>query len=183
MQQIRGGLSVEFDIQDSQGQVVGMVGGTESGIRRFFAGCREFDVLDVDGMRLAHVSDIRDFWRDTYQITRGDGSVLASIARKSAFFSVKFSIVLASGEQLMVRGSFMSREFDVVNSASEEIVAQVSRERAGFAEAILGHDRYALYFPEGTSTDLRLAIIGGMIALDLMRAKDTASSTNNSNKS
>ena len=179
LQQLRNGLSPEFDILDNQEQVVGMVGGTESGARRFFLGPREFDVLDADGRRLAHVSDVRDFWRDTYEIVRGDGSMLATVARKVAFFSRRFSIALSTGEEFMVEGNFFDREFNVVNANGGGAVAQVSRERAGFAKAFLGHDRYALYYPPGTSPDRRLAILGSMISLDLMRAKDARSAANN----
>ena len=177
LQQFRSGFSPEFDILNDQEQVVGMVGGTESGARRFFLGAREFDVLDADGRRLAHISDVRDFWRDTYEIVRGDGSMLATVTRKMGFFSRRFSIALSTGEVFMVEGDFFGREFNVVDADDEEIVAQASRERAGFAKALLGHDRYALYYPAGTSPDRRLAILGGMIALDLMRAKDASSAT------
>ena len=179
LQQLRSGLSPEFDILDDREQVVGMVGGTESGARRFFLGPREFDVLDADGSLLAHVSDVRDLWRDTYEIVRGDGSMLAIVTRKLGFFSHRFSIALSTGEVFMVEGDFFSREFNVVDADDEEIVAQVSRERAGFVKAFLGHDRYALYYPPGTSPDRRLAILGSMIALDLMRAKDAQSAANN----
>ena len=179
LQQLRSGLSPEFDILDDQEQVVGMVSGTESGARQFLLGPREFDVLDADGSRLAHLSDVRDFWRDTYEIVRGDGSMLATVARKVAFFSRRFSIALSTGEEFMVEGNFFDREFNVVNANGGGAVAQVSRERAGFAKAFLGHDRYALYYPPGTSPDRRLAILGSMIALDLMRAKDARSAANN----
>ena len=174
LQQLRNGLSPEFNILDNQEQVVGMVGGTESGARRFFLGPREFDVLDADGRRLAHVTDVRELWRDTYEIVRGDGSMLATVARKVAFFSRRFSIALSTGEEFMVEGNFFDREFNVVNANGGGAVAQVSRARAGFAKAFLGHDRYALYYPPGTSPDRRLAILGGMIALDLMRAKNAS---------
>ena len=180
LQQFRSGFSPEFDILDDQGRVVGMVAGTESGTRRFFLGAREFDVLDTDGSRLAHVSDVRDLWRDTYEIVRGDGSMLATITRKVAFFSHRFSIALTTGEEFTVEGNFFDREFNVVNANSGGAVAQVSRERVGFAKAFLGHDRYALYYPAGTSPDQRLAILGGMIALDLMRSKDANSAASNS---
>ena len=179
LQQLRNGLSPEFDILDDQERVVGMVGGTESGARRFFLGPRGFDVLDADGSRLAHVSDVRDFWRDTYEIVRGDGSMLATVTRKMTFFSRRFSIALSTGEEFMVEGNFFDREFNVVNANGGGAVAQVSRERAGFAKAFLSHDRYALYYPPGTSPDRRLAILGSMISLDLMRAKDARSAANN----
>ena len=77
----------------------------------------------------------------------------------------------------MVEGDFFGREFNMVNAADEKIVAQASRERAGFVKAFLGHDRYALYYPPGTSPDRRLAILGSMISLDLMRAKDARKNT------
>ena len=181
LQQFRSDSSPRFDILDAQGQGVGVVSGTESSVRRIFLGAREFDVLDADGSLLAHVSDVRDLWRDTYEIVRGDGSVLATIARKMGFFSHRFSIALSTGEVFMVEGDFFGREFSVVDADDEEIVAQVSRERAGFVKALLGHDRYALYYPAGTSPDRRLAILGGMIALDLMRAKDASSAASNNN--
>ena len=139
LQQFRTGLSPEFDILDDREQVVGMVGGTESGARRFFLGPREFDVLDADGRRLAHVSDVREFWRDTYEIVRSDGSMLATVTRKLGFFSHRFSIALSTGEVFMVEGDFFGREFNMVNAADEKIVAQASRERAGFVKAFLGH--------------------------------------------
>ncbi len=183
LQQLRNGLSPEFDILDDQERVVGMVGGTESGTRRFFLGPREFDVLDADGSRLAHVSDVRDFWRDTYEIVRGDGSMLATVTRKMTFFSRRFSIALSTGEEFMVEGSFFDREFEVVDATGGGVVAQVSRERAGFVKALLGHDQYALHYPGGTSPDRRLAILGGVIALDLMRAKDDARSAAQNNNS
>jgi len=174
LQQLRSGLSPEFDILDDQEQVVGMVSGTESGARQFLLGPREFDVLDADGRRLAHVTDVRELWRDTYEIVRGDGSMLAIVTRKLGFFSHRFSIELITGEVFMAKGDFFGREFSVVDAVDEEIVAQASRERAGFVKALLGHDRYALYYPVETSPDRRLAILGGMIALDLMRAKNAS---------
>jgi hypothetical protein len=179
LQQFRSDSSPRFDILDAQGQGVGVVSGTESSVRRIFLGAREFDVLDADGSLLAHVSDVRDLWRDTYKVMRGDGSVLATIARKMGFFSRKFSITLTSGEELAVKGDVIDREFTVVNANSEEAVAQVSRERTGVIEAFFGrdHDRYALHYPDSTSPDLRLAILGSMIALDLMRAKDARKGT------
>ena len=105
--------------------------------------------------------------------------MLATVARQVAFFSRRFSIALSTGEEFMVEGNFFDREFNVVNTNGGGAVAQVSRERAGFAKAFLGHDRYALYYPPGTSPDRRLAILGSMIALDLMRAKDAQSAANN----
>ena len=135
LQQFRSDSSPRFDILDAQGQGVGVVSGTESGVRRIFLGAREFDVLDTDGSLLTHVSDVRDLWRDTYKVMRGDGSVLATIVRKMGFFSRKFSITLTSGEELTVKGDVIDREFTVVNENSGETVAQVSRERTGVIEA------------------------------------------------
>ena len=177
LQQLRNILSPKFDILDGQGQVVGMVGSTESGAHRFFLRAREFDVLDAAGGRLAHISDVRDLWRDTYKIVRDDGSELATVAKKLGFLSRRFSITLASGEEFMVKGDVIDREFDVVSTNGGGAVAQVSRERMGIVEELFGHgrheDRYALHYPESTSADQRLAILGSMIALDLMRAKET----------
>ena len=68
LQQFRSDSSPRFDILDAQGQGVGVVSGTESGVRRIFLGAREFDVLDTDGSLLTHVSDVRDLWRDTYKV-------------------------------------------------------------------------------------------------------------------
>ncbi|MBB1569951.1 MAG: LURP-one-related family protein [Propionibacterium sp.] len=176
VQQTRAGASTEFNIEDAQGALIGLVSCTQkSGVRQFFGGAREFDLLEVDGTRLAHLSDDRKIWRDTYTLLRADGSQLATVSKQAKLFSRRITTTLTTGEELLVesKGSFSDRELNITSNRSGNVVAQASRERVGFAEALRGHDRYVLHVPS-LSPELRLAILGTVVALDMMRAKEEA---------
>ena len=176
VQQTRAGASTEFNIEDAQGALIGLVSCTQkSGVRQFFGGAREFDLLEADGTRLAHLSDDRKIWRDTYTLLRADGSQLATVSKQAKLFSRRITTTLTTGEELLVesKGSFSDRELNITSNRSGNVVAQASRERGGFAEALRGHDRYVLHVPS-LSPELRLAILGTVVALDMMRAKEEA---------
>ena len=176
VQQTRAGASPEFNIEDAQGALIGLVSCTQkSGVRQFFGGAREFDLLEADGTRLAHLSDDRKIWRDTYTLLRADGSQLATVSKQAKLFSRRITTTLTTGEELLVesKGSFSDRELNITSNRSGNVVAQASRERVGFAEALRGHDRYVLHVPS-LSPELRLAILGTVVALDMMRAKEEA---------
>ncbi|BCR82455.1 LURP-one-related/scramblase family protein [Arachnia rubra] len=176
VQQTRAGASTEFNIEDAQGALIGLISCTQkSGVRQFFGGAREFDLLEADGTRLAHLSDDRKIWRDTYTLLRADGSQLATVSKQAKLFSRRITTTLTTGEELLVesKGSFSDRELNITSNRSGNVVAQASRERVGFAEALRGHDRYVLHVPS-LSPELRLAILGTVVALDMMRAKEEA---------
>ena len=176
VQQTRAGASTEFNIEDAQGALIGLISCTQkSGVRQFFGGAREFDLLEADGTRLAHLSDDRKIWRDTYTLLRADGSQLATVSKQAKLFSRRITTTLTTGEELLVesKGSFSDRELNITSNRSGNVVAQASRERVGFAEALRGHDRYVLHVPS-LSPGLRLAILGTVVALDMMRAKEEA---------
>ena len=176
VQQTRAGASTEFNIEDAQGALIGLISCTQkSGVRQFFGGAREFDLLEADGTRLAHLSDDRKIWRDTYTLLRADGSQLATVSKQAKLFSRRITTTLTTGEELLVesKGSFSDRELNITSNRSGNVVAQASRERVGFAEALRGHDRYVLHVPS-LSPEPRLAILGTVVALDMMRAKEEA---------
>ena len=176
VQQTRAGASTEFNIEDAQGALIGLISCTQkSGVRQFVGGAREFDLLEADGTRLAHLSDDRKIWRDTYTLLRADGSQLATVSKQAKLFSRRITTTLTTGEELLVesKGSFSDRELNITSNRSGNVVAQASRERVGFAEALRGHDRYVLHVPS-LSPELRLAILGTVVALDMMRAKEEA---------
>jgi hypothetical protein len=182
VQQTRAGASTEFSIEDAQGALIGLISCTQkSGVRQFFGGAREFDLLEADGTRLAHLSDDRKIWRDTYTLLRADGSQLATVSKQAKLFSRRITTTLTTGEELLVesKGSFSDRELNITSNRSGNVVAQASRERVGFAEALRGHDRYVLHVPS-LSPELRLTILGTVVALDMMRAKEeTAAASSN----
>ena len=176
VQQTRAGASTEFNIEDAQGALIGLISCTQkSGVRQFFGGAREFDLLEADGTRLAHLSDDRKIWRDTYTLLRADGSQLATVSKQAKLFSRRITTTLTTGEELLVesKGNFSDRELNIARNRSGNGVAQASRERVGCAEALRGHDRYVLHVPS-LSPELRLAILGTVVALDMMRAKEEA---------
>lgn len=177
MQQVDAFLANNFDICDTQGNVVGRILGTDSTGARLLLGTREFDLVGTDGTRLAHISDPPDFGFDTFTITGPDGFGLAKVQKRLSFLSRKVSVHLASGEELSLKGEILDYEFTVSLAGPNQPLAQASRKWTGFCDALLDKSRYALeFFPQASFTH-RLAILGTMIAVDLMRRKEDKASS------
>lgn len=170
MQQITGFMSNDFDILDATGeQVAGHVTTTGDGLTRFFAGSRSLDVADADGTPLLHVEDPPDFGFDRFELSLPDGAPLAAMTSRFAVFSTRVSLTMADGSELEMTGDMLG--FDYQFTMGEAVAAQVSREWAGLSRGFLGHSRYVLAIHPTVPPQLRLAIIGGCIVLDLIRQK------------
>lgn len=169
MQQTTGFMSNDFDILDAQGSTVGKVETTGSTGSRLFMGNRSFDVADRDGTPLLHLDDVVNVGRDTYELTYPDGSGLATVTKRITFLRTKIQISLVGGPELELRGNALDFDFQVF--AGETVAATVSRQWGGVSRGLLGHSRYAVALDPAAPRHVRLAIIGGLIALDLIRAK------------
>ena len=168
MKQVTQFMSNDFDILDSAGQVVG-VGHTEGSLlSRMFLGPRRIGVRDADGTALLTVVDPVQFLaRDRMQVLDGGGRPLAEVVKRIAL-RTSLVVSLASGGELLIQGSWLEREFQVVRNGVT--VATLSRKLASLEE-FLGYGRYALQFAPGQHEDLKLVVIGSAIAIDLIRRK------------
>lgn len=171
MQQITGFMTNDFAIQDPDGTPIGNVHTTGSGIGRFFMGSRSFELYDADGRLLLSINDVLTFGRDRWELDHPDGSRFADIVRKFTFFIKKVDVQVIDGPLVQIESSDIF-EFGFGITVGGAEIARTSRQWAGIGNALLGRDRYVLSFrPEVLRRD-RLAVIGAVIAVDLMRQKD-----------
>ena len=164
----------DFDILDGQGQVIGHVSTGGSAVGRFFKGSRELTVHEADGRPLALVKDPANFGFDRFEVFLADGALLANLRKRFTLFNKRVDIEILNGPVIELRGRIF--DFDIQFTIDDGVVAQASREWGGVAAGLLGHSRYALVFTVPTPPNAKLALIGGMIALDLIREKEERSS-------
>ena len=175
MQQITGFMSNDFDILDGGGErAVGHVTTTGGGLSRFFSGSRSLDVADADGTPLLHVEDPFDIGLDRYELSHPDGAPLAEVQSRFTLFATRVSLTMADGGVLELSGDMMGLDFTM--EMQETVAATVSRQWAGLSRGFLGHSRDVLAIEPTVPPQLRLAIIGGCIVLDLIRQKKSRSS-------
>lgn len=170
MQQITGFMSNDFDILDATGeQAVGHVSTSGGGLSRLFAGSRSLDVADADGTPLLHVEDPMSLGFDHFQLATPEGAPLAEVTSRFALFSTRVSLTMADGTDLELSGDMLGLDFEF--QVQGAVAARVSRKWAGFSRGFLGHSRYVVGIEPTVPAQLRLAIIGGCIVLDLIRRK------------
>lgn len=175
MQQTTGFMSNDFEILDGTGeQVAGHVTTTGSGLARWFTGSRSLDVSDADGTPLLHVDDPPGIGFDRFELSAPDGTPVAELRSRFSVFSTKVGMTLADGAELELHGDMLGLDYEF--RYGEAVAARAAREWVGLSRGFLGHSRYVLGFDPTVPPPLRLAIVGGCIVLDLIRAKRSRSS-------
>lgn len=170
IQQTRSFLSNDFAIEDERGFVLGRVHTTGSVAGRFLKGNRSFDLVDDRGQLLLTIRDPFDLGLDRYELYKPDGSLLANVHKQFSFLTKRLSIELPY-LTLNLEGNLLEYSFNVM--AGSTVAAQASRQWGGLTAAIRGKSRYGAHLDPAAPAEVRLAIIGGLVALDLIRAKDS----------
>jgi uncharacterized protein YxjI len=169
IQQVTGFMSNDFAIEDAQGRPVASIRTTGSMASRFLGGSRRFEVADLSGAGLFHVHDPMTWGRDRYRVTTPDGSPIAELVQRVAFFKTSVQVSVVDGTELRLEGNFFDHSYRLL--VGEHMVAAVDRKWAGLGKALLGHSRYAVQLDPGMPDLVRYAVIGSVIALDLIRDK------------
>lgn len=173
MQQRTNFMSNDFDIHDEHDNVIGHVATEGSAMGRLFMGSRKLTVQDLDGTPLATVTDPVNFGFDKFEIHFSDGSLLALLRKRFTFIHKRVDIEVVDGPVIELKGRLF--DFDIDFTVDDSTVAQATRKWAGLGRGFLGHSRYALVFTVPTPPAAKLALIGGMLALDLIREKENSS--------
>lgn len=174
MQQVTGFMSNDFQILDDSGAAVGNVATTNDAGPRWLIGSRSFAVTEADGRFLMGVTDPMDFMRDTYELSDAYGNQFALIKKRFSMIGLRVEIQIGGGSTILLRGKPFGMEF--VAEVGDVEIARATRRWAGLGRGMLGHSRYALDIrPDVTPLD-RMGLIGGMIALDLIRHKASQNS-------
>lgn len=185
IQQIRNFMEDDFDILDTEGHCIGKIETTGSTLSRMFMGSRRLTVSEPDGTPVFVITDPTDFTLDRYEVyypdphaTDAEGKqqggvgpsrLLATIQQKFAFFQRKLEISIPGFADCRVDGDLW--HYDATFMINDIKVAQMSRKWSGFANLLSGNERYVLQLKEDLPPQLRAAIIGAAIALDLMAKK------------
>ena len=171
LQQTTGVLSNDFAIEDAQGRPIAQVHTRGSGLGRMFLGSRQFEVTDLNGATLFQVQDLATLGRDRYQVLDAQGSPIARIVQRFTLFTKQVDLEVADGTVLTLRGSLFEYDFQIMAGSTQ--VAAVSRQWSGLGRALMGHSTYVLRLDPGMPELVRYAVIGGVIALDLIREKES----------
>ena len=185
IQQIRNFMADDFDILDTEGNCIGKIETTGSTLSRMFMGSRRLTVSEPDGTPVFVITDPTDFTLDRYEVYypdpqatdsegkqqggAGSSRLLATIQQKFAFFKRRLEVSIPGFAHCEVDGDVW--HYDATFKINDIKVAQMSRKWSGFANLLSGNERYVLQLKEDLPPELRAAIIGAAIALDLMAKK------------
>ncbi|PLA34917.1 LURP-one-related/scramblase family protein [Corynebacterium amycolatum] len=185
IQQIRNFMADDFDILDTEGHCIGKIETTGSTLSRMFMGSRRLTVSEPDGTPVFVITDPTDFTLDRYEVYYPDphatdtegkqqggaesSRLLATIQQKFAFFKRRLEISIPGFANCEVDGDVW--HYDATFKVNDIEVAQMSRKWSGFTNMLTGNERYVLQLKDDLPPQLRAAIIGAAIALDLMAKK------------
>lgn len=169
-QQVTSMMSNNFEIADHAGQPVGIVNTTGSLASRMIGGSRALVVTEVSGEPVLSVADTMNMMRDTFELSDAAGQPLAHLRKKFTFFTTDVDMHLADGTVVEMKGNLRGLDFQFV--LGDRVPARVSRQWSGMGNALLGRSTYSVEFDPEAPRSVRAAIIGGVIALDLIRQKD-----------
>lgn len=185
IQQIRNFMADDFDILDTEGNCIGKIETTGDTLSRMFMGSRRLTVSEPDGTPVFVITDPTDFALDSYEVyypdpqaTSSEGKqqtgaeasrLLATIQQKFAFFKRRLEVSIPGFAHCEVDGDVW--HYDATFKINDIEVAQMSRKWSGFTNFLSGNERYMLQLKNDLPPQLRAAIIGAAIALDLMAKK------------
>lgn len=172
-QQVTALVTNDFAILDGEGQVAGRVETHGSLGSLLVKGSRHFTVRDVEDQPVLIVRDPLNFVRDTFELQFPDGSAFGQVRRRFVALTTRLDITLTSGALIELRGNLTGLKFTFTTQG--RVVARVSRTWPGLARGVLGRSTYALTFEPETPVEIRRAVIGTMVVLDLVRHKDSNS--------
>ncbi len=173
LQQIRSFLRNDFAILDASGAQIASIHTEGSGASRALVGARDLTVVE-NGYPVLRISDPPNlFSRDTYTVSDGNGLSMATITKEFSLLSRSMRVELSDGSVLQCTGSVFRRDFTI--SQGPAVAARVTRAMVGLSQALMGHDRYVLELAPDLPPLHRGAMIGTVIAIDLIRVKESRS--------
>lgn len=159
----------DFAILDADsGHQVAHVETGGSSLGRMFTGARELYVYDGPDNPLIHLSDTMTFGRDRFVIYEPDGAPLATLVKRITFLKTHVTLDLR-GEEIDLVGNVWGFDFQLVGPYG--VMATASRQWSGVANSMFGKSTYLVHVAENLDPLRRKAVIGAVLALDLLRAK------------
>jgi uncharacterized protein YxjI len=148
-------LSGDLWIADGQGNNAFEVDGKAFTLRRTLL------LLDLSGNQLYAIGQSLAHLHRTFEIKHGDGVVATIQEALVNFLGDHFTITLAAGDELNVRGDFIDREFRISRAGTDVIVAS--------RKLLAIRDSYGIQIAPDFETALALAIV---VALEQMELEE-----------
>ena len=167
-QQTKNFVKNDFAIYDTAGVQVAHVETGGSTLGRMLAGSRHLTVFDGPGNPVLQVKDIMTLGRERMDILDGAGNPFATLVKRIAFFRTRITLEYR-GEELELDGNLWGFDFQI--SGPGGVIGTVSRQWSGMGNALLGMSSYALVLAPNIDPGHRLAAVGAVLALDLIREK------------
>lgn len=175
--QVTSFMSNDFAIHDETGQVVGQIQ-TEGGLgSRMVMGNRRFTVVDSDGSVLLQIHDTPNIGRDKFELSDASGAAIGRLVKQFTLFGKKLSLQLP-GSEMQLAGRLFDFNFEV--TADSTTIATISRSWPGLAGGLLGRSRFVVAFAPPATPEMRRGIIGAVVAVDLIRAKEERAAASSS---
>lgn len=175
---IRQFFRVDFVVLGQDRRILGRLLSSGGALGRAMFGNREFVLVDANDQVLAHIADPVNLWRDSFEVISPDGAVLARVRNESVLFGPRLSISLSDEPPLEISGSLWDREYEI-SSSSGSSLAHATRARQGCLQLLSSNDTYQLTFRPQVPPQHRLAILGAVLAVDLIRMKARAAANSN----
>ncbi|MBW3571608.1 MAG: LURP-one-related family protein [Gemmatimonadetes bacterium] len=144
-------LGEDFTIADAEGRPAFKVDGKVMRIRE------TFELTDMQGREVATIREKKIAIRDSMKILRGGETVATVKKALIAPFRDRFSVDVASGEDLSVKGDLLDHEYEIRRGG--RTVARVSKRWFALT------DTYGIEIEPGEDEGL---ILGTVVALDEM---------------
>jgi uncharacterized protein YxjI len=146
-------LGGDLWIEDDEGNRAFEVDGKALSLRR------TLDLRDPAGTTLYQICQSLAHLRRTFEIKRGDQLVATIEEALVNLLGDHFTIRLASGDELTVKGDWINRDFHVTRAGSEVIVAS--------RHLISLRDSYGVRVASGFEVPLALAIVVALEQMEL----------------
>lgn len=160
----------DFSIMDEHGDQLARVETGGSALGRIFMGARDLTVLEGADRPVLRVKDTVTFGRDRMEILDAGGDRIATLVKRISLLKTRITLEM-HGEEVDLEGDILGFEFQV--NGSSGVMGTVSREWSGLGNAFMGMSTYSLQLAEHLTTPQRHALLGSVIALDLIREKQS----------
>ena len=140
-------------IEDDAGNHAFEVDGKAFSIRR------TLEIRDAAGASLFTINQALAHIHRTFEIKRGDDVVATVQEALLNLLGDRFTIDLATGDQLAVQGDWIDREFHVTQAGSDVIFASRS--------LLSLHDTYGVQIADGFDVSLAIAIVVALEQMEL----------------
>lgn len=125
VEQRLGTFGDDFWIRDERGSKRYYVSGS------LFAFGDKLTLKDTGGRELARIKQKLFTFTPTYRVFR-DGKVVATIKKDIISFRPSYRIVLANGERLRIRGSFVFHDYEI--QKGEKVIARIQKRLGTFTD-------------------------------------------------